>query len=592
MTVANDELIIGKLTPNKGVLLNRSSLILALQVLMAFFFLCSPFFGIPGWTLNLATLVLLSAISLLGLNLIYGLTGMLSLGHAAFTIWPVYIAAICAKFGVPMLVAVALGLVIGALLAALVGRVFVKLPGMYFDVGTLGFTFVSEGLARAFPGISGGASGMVLTLPWTLEPTEWYGISIVCAVLSLLAYRTATTKSRYRALVAVKSDELSAEVLGIHVARVKLRVFVAGSLFAGVSGILVGFYVGIVVPESGGVTASLSALATVIIGGAGTAVGPIVGNSLVQWLFSVAGTAARFEQLLYGAVFLAIVLFMPQGIVGTIRRWRSASPVRPETERAASGSEALPILRRVSGDRAEPGTCLVVHDVSKFYGGLRAVEGMSLELKSGEIVALLGPNGAGKSTFFNLINGVVKPDTGSVMIRGMDVAQRELHEFAHTMGRSFQTPRLCPEMTVSQNLLVRVDALFPELSEGEKISVASDQLRMFALDRHAETRVDQLGVGLHKLVDVARAAVGLPELILLDEPAVGLSREELVRLREMLLRLREHGTAVLLVEHNFDFVRELADRVVVMNEGRLIGAGGVEDVYRDETVRAAYFGGL
>jgi len=571
----------------------RLSLNAVLGIGACVLFLGSPFVGIPGWTLNLATLVLFGAISLLGLNLIYGLAGMLSLGHAAFAIWPIYVAAVSAKYGVPLPIAVLIGLMCGAVLATLLGRVFVRLPGMYFAIGTLGFSFVSEGLARAFPGLSGGASGMVLTLPVALGPDVWYGISIAALCLAIAVYVKVTSGARYRTLVAVKSDELSAQVLGIRVASVKLRVFVIGSMFAGVSGILMGFYVGIVVPESGGVTASLSALATVIIGGAGTVLGPVVGNTLIQWLFAVAGSAARFEQLLYGAVFLGIVLFMPKGIVGSAVRGFGRGPkTRADTgaDRAALAAVAVP--KRITAQRAAPGVCLKVENISKSYGGLKAVDGMSLEMNSGEIVALLGPNGAGKSTFFNLINGVVKPDTGAVVIRGRDVAGLEIHEFAHTMGRSFQTPRLCGEMTVEENLLVRVDALFPDMLEVEKDAIARDQLRMFGLERHAGTLVSSLGVGLHKLIDVARAAVGLPELILLDEPAVGLTQEELRRLREMLVRLQQHGTAVVLVEHNFGFVREIADRVVVMDQGKLIASGSVEDVYRDENVKAAYFGAL
>ncbi|HSV83198.1 MAG TPA: ATP-binding cassette domain-containing protein [Ramlibacter sp.] len=570
----------------------RLSLNAVLGIAACLLFLVSPLVGIPGWTLNLATLVLLGAISLLGLNLIYGLAGMLSLGHAAFSIWPIYVAAVSAKYGVPLPIAVLIGLTCGAILATLLGRVFVRLPGMYFAIGTLGFSFVSEGLARAFPGLSGGASGMVLTLPVALDPNVWYGISIAALSLAIAVYVKVTSGARNRTLVAVKSDELSAQVLGIRVASVKLRVFVIGSMFAGVSGILMGFYVGIVVPESGGVTASLSALATVIIGGAGTVLGPVVGNTLIQWLFAVAGSAARFEQLLYGAVFLGIVLFMPRGIVGSVVRSLGRGG-KASTDKGEHGATlAGPVPKRITAQRAAPGVCLKVEDISKSYGGLKAVDRMSLEINSGEIVALLGPNGAGKSTFFNLINGVVKPDTGAVLIRGRDVARLEIHEFAHTMGRSFQTPRLCGEMTVEENLLVRVDALFPDMLEAEKDSVARDQLRMFGLEGNAGTLVSSLGVGLHKLIDVARAAVGLPELILLDEPAVGLTTEELRRLRDMLVRLQQHGTAVVLVEHNFGFVREIADRVVVMDQGKLIASGSVEDVYRDESVKAAYFGAL
>ncbi|NYT67594.1 ATP-binding cassette domain-containing protein [Pusillimonas noertemannii] len=561
----------------------------------AIVFALSPYFGIPAWTLTLATLVSFTAISLVGLNLIYGLTGMLSLGHAAFFAWPVYLGAILYALGLPWLISIPLALVIAIALAGLLGLIFIRLPGMYFAIGSLGFAFVTEGLARAFPSLTGGASGLVLVSAIRLEPEYWYALSLIALAVSLLIYRRLTVGGSYRTLKLIRYDELSSEVLGINVARVKLRIFIIGSAYAAVSGVFMAFFVGIIVPESGGVNMSLEYLSMTVIGGAGFLFGPVLGAVLVQWLFAIAGAADEYELLIYGLAFFLVVLYAPQGLSGLIASWWRKA-VRSRT---ASGPVHLTLnadiddeVRPSPATRPPGTTCLEVSNISKRFGGLVAVSDVSLTVCHGQIVALLGPNGAGKSTLFNLISGIERPDTGKVSLQGHDLSNTPIFKRATKAGRSFQTPRLVPEMTVLQNVAMRLDNLSGSQHEAEINNTAYRQLIKYGLEKYANEPVHKVSIGSHKLIDVARASIGSPPLLLLDEPAVGLTEDEVSHLATMLNKLRSTGAAILLVEHNFEFVKSVADSVVVLDGGNVIAAGSVEDVMRSSKVQEAYFGAL
>jgi ABC-type branched-subunit amino acid transport system ATPase component/ABC-type branched-subunit amino acid transport system permease subunit len=564
--------------------------------LAALAFALSPFFGIPAWTLTLATVVALTAVSLIGLNLIYGLTGMLSLGQAAFAAWPVYLAGILHANGVPWTLAIPAAVIATVVLALLIGSVFIRLPGIYFAIGTLGFAFVTEGLARAFPGITGGASGLVLVLPFKPSPMQWYLIALAALAIGLAIYRRLTMGASYRVLRIIRHDELSAEVLGVNVARTKLRIFMIGATYSAVSGVLLSFFIGIIVPENGGVNMSLEYLATTIIGGAGSLLGPIVGAFAVQWLFAVAGAAERYELLLYGLAFFLIVLYAPQGIAGLAARRLSGFFSRAQSAGERPGGahgDAHPAEATAAALVGKPGElCLAVNNVSKRFGGLVAVDQVTLTVNHGQIVALLGPNGAGKSTLFNVINGIERPDSGSVVVQGKDMLGTPIHRLAVKTGRSFQTPRLVPEMTVLHNVATRLDNVSGAGSETERIASSYRQLVKYGLEMYADEPVHKVGIGSHKLIDVARSSVGAPPLLLLDEPAVGLTEEEVRHLAAMLKRLKDAGTAILLVEHNFEFVKTVADAVVVLDGGKVIATGSVADVMNNQRVQEAYFGAL
>ena len=554
-----------------------------LYALLAALVIALPYLGLlPAWTPALATVTAFMALSLIGLNLIFGVTGMLALGQAAFAALPGYAAGILQQSaGVPGLLAILLGVVIAVIIARLIAEIFVRLPGIYLAIGTLGFAFVVEGVARAFPSITGGASGLVLEFPVAMTRNSWYALSIITLILGVASFAWLVNGRFLRTLRLVRYDELAAQVLGVNVARLKANVFTIGSAYSAVGGVLLAYYVGVLSPESGGVNASLESLAMVIIGGAGALLGPVVGAAGVQWLFAVAGGAAHYELLVYGLGFFLVVLFAPAGLMGLFKqgliKLRVVATATPTPEVATAG-QAQP--------RRE-GVCLKVEGVAKHFGGLRAVDDVSFEVRFGQIVALIGPNGAGKSTLFNCVSGIEPLTSGRVILEGADVGGAPIHHRAGEIGRSFQVPRLVPDMTALENVVARLDHLPLSRRQG-----ARAQLAAFGLDAFADRVVREIGLGFYKLIELARASAGDPPLLLLDEPAVGLTSEEVTRLAVALQRLRAGGAAILVVEHNIDFVATIADEVLVIESGKLIARGKPADVIADPKVQEAYFGAL
>ncbi|OGA05966.1 MAG: hypothetical protein A3I00_09610 [Betaproteobacteria bacterium RIFCSPLOWO2_02_FULL_64_12] len=554
----------------------------------------SPFFGIPGWTVAVATISALTAVALIGLDMIFGVAGMLAFGQAAFVALPGYTAGMLEKFGAPVWIAIAAGVAGTVLLARLVAEFFVRLPGVYFALGTLGFAFVVEGLARAFPDWSGGASGLVFESGRNIGVEVWYAAAALLLAAGIAFHVWLLRGGLARTLSTVRHDELAAAVIGIDVARAKARIFTIGGAYCAMAGICIAYYVGVVVPESAGVNRSLEYVGTVLLGGLGTAYGPAVGTVLLQWLFVVAGYGKRYELLIYGVAFLGAVLYARNGIVGLLAQpWRSLRLALQPAEKTPH----QPLLAGVGAriDTAPPGLtgeCLRVSGISKYFGGVLALKDVSFSVDYGEIFTIVGPNGAGKTTLFNIISGIEPASEGAVAVDGRDLSHVPIHAHAPIIGRSFQVARLVPELTALENVLSRLDQIAPELSESEKRSTAWAQLAAFELDALADRPAHTLSVGQHKLIDLARAAVGEPRLVLLDEPAVGLARGELDHLRALLLQLRSHGRAVIVVEHNIDFVASVADRGVVLDGGIMIARGPVADILADPNVREAYFGVL
>ena len=548
---------------------------------------------IPGWTVGLATVVYFNALSAIGLNLIFGVTGLLALGQAAFMVVPAYCVGILDNFGVPFVVSVAASLAVTLVLAKYTGRVFVRLPGIYLAVGTLGFGYFVEGVARAFPSFSGGASGLIFERGRAIGDHYWYAIALVALIAGLLVYLRLVRGAFWRRLRTIHHDELAAAVLGIHVGKSKEQVFLIGSAFAAVAGLLKAYYVGLAVPEDGGVDRSLEQLVMVMVGGPGYFLGPILGTAAMQWLFVITGYAKSYVLLLYGAVFLGAVLYLKDGIAGWVAKgWLELERRLDGPKRATS--PVAPVARILVERSKLPrsGKCLEVSDISKRFKGVLALDRVGFSVDFGEIFTIVGPNGAGKSTLFNIISGIEPPSGGTVRVAGNDIRAFSISERAGFIGRSFQIARLVPDLTVVENVSVRLDQIAADLTEAQRLAGAHEQIASFGLADFADTVVSKLSAGQHKLVDLTRAAVGNPELVLLDEPAVGLAADELDHLKSLLLKLQARGSAVVIVEHNIEFVAEVAKRGIVLDGGRPIAFGLTAEILKDEKVREAYFGAL
>lgn len=560
--------------------------------------IASPYLGIADWTPGLATVSAFVAVSLMGLNLVFGYCGMLVLGQAAFAAIAAYVCFMIFNAGAPILAGAVVGLGLAVVAARLLATVFIRLPGIYLAIGTLGLAYVVEGVTRALPGVTGGASGLVLRAQLQLGDNGWYAIAIALLLIAVVSMRLLLKGSTARSLQLLRRDELATEVAGIDVTRLKVKMFTIGATYTAVGGIALSQYVTVVSPEMGGASMSLEYLAMVIIGGAGSLLGPIVGSVIVHWLFAASGAAQKYELLVFGASFFLVVLFAPRGVVGLVEglfariaAWRAVSLSTAEAPVAVAASQmSVAGAGRRLDLPSEIEASLVIEAVTKNFGGLTAVKSISLDVYPGEIVALLGPNGAGKSTLLNVLSGIETMDSGAISLRGRVISALPIHERSKMMGRSFQVPRLIGDMSVLQNVLVRVDQIFPEKSETERLDIAIAQLKSLGLDQYAHARAQEITIGLHKLIDIARASVGNLPVMLLDEPGVGLSGQELDRLRAIITKLRDGGTAVVVVDHNIQFILSLADRILVMEGGAQIALGSADQVMADKHVQRAYLG--
>jgi ABC-type branched-subunit amino acid transport system ATPase component/ABC-type branched-subunit amino acid transport system permease subunit len=535
--------------------------------------IASPWLGLPRLDAGLVTTACLFAIAAAGLNLMFGYAGMLSLGNGLFLGVGAYTVALTfQRLGWPAAVGVVAGVAATAAVAAPLGVLLVRLSGHYFAVATLGLAAAFAALLLVAPSVTGGASGLTTARRLDLGPVtvasdlQWYVLAVVVTAAMFVLFDRMVAGRRGRILRLVRHDELAAAVLGVPVARVKLLAFVAGASFAGVAGALLFLWQGLVVPDGIGVVPSVQLAALVVVGGLGYRLGPLVGALAILWLQALLNGLGNYELVVYGAVFLAVVFFLRPGIEGAVLELWSRLP----RQAGATSAEAAPAAGAVHGRTLE------VRGAARSFGGVVAVRDASLTVPAGAIVALVGPNGAGKTTLLNLVSGVERLQAGAVLLDDEDVGRLSAAERTRRgIVRTFQVPRLVDELSVVENVALGPEAAQPGLLrrrrslEGAALARAHAALADLALSDLAGRPAGGLGTGERKSVELARALCTDASVLLLDEPAVGLSLAEVDGLRGRLGELRRLGLAILVVDHNADFIESLADEVYVMADGRV-----------------------
>lgn len=555
--------------------------------------------------------VIILGIAATGLNLMFGYTGMLSLGHGAYLGIGAYSLGLAvSEWNWAPEVALPLAVVAGAVSSAIVGLLFVRLSGFYFSVATLGLAVALEGLVRAYPAVTGGASGLTIGRRLDLgvavieTDTEWYVFAgAVAAVIVGLVWWTVSGRTG-RLLRLVHSDPLAAAVYGVDVLRTRLVVFVVSGTVTSFAGALLFLWRGVFVPESGGLIQSVELVGLTVVGGAGYVVGGLVGSFSLKWIQALVSDLGDFEQLTYGITFLLVVFYLRSGVAGAIDdlfSWavkRRTAPI--EEPRAATAVPVSALTGRIGArDRmpANPGAWddwsgasgLLVDHTTRRFGGVVAVDEATLVAPVSAITALIGANGAGKSTLLNLISGIEAPDGGRILLDGADLSAVTPAERARRgIVRTFQVPRLVDQLTVAENVALNRDAMaasaFSKTGSRESIHEARAALDAAGLGALAERRAHALGTGERKFVELVRALMVDPSVLLMDEPAVGLSTAEIARLRDWLLQLRESGTAVVLVDHNLDFVGDVADFVYEMVNGVIVSGIAAHQYGRQDPV--------
>jgi branched-chain amino acid transport system permease protein len=456
--------------------------------------------------------------------------------------------------------------------------------------GTMGFRGVPSPMLRNLA---------IFGLP--VDAVQYFRVLLVVTAVLMLLLRNITQSRIGRAFYAIHFSEIAAGSIGISRGQTRRQAYALSGALAGLAGAFYGHLVGYLGPESFALPRSIEVLVVAIVGGLGSIPGQILSSVVFTFLPEKLQVFSEYQYIVYGIILTFTLILLPKGIAGLL-----LAPPRFIRDRAiarAAAQNGPQDPGDCDGAAREPGS-LRVEGVTVKFGGLTAVDNVSLDLKPGQITALIGPNGSGKSTLVNAISGVYRPTSGRIIFRGTDLTGWYDHQVArHGVVRTFQDPRLVPHFTVRENLLLGAHRLLKYSGlaaafglrsavdeEAKFLAGANSVLKLTDLHAVADRTIDTLPYGYCRLAEVGRALIARPRAILLDEPAAGLSEIEMERLAKVIRDMKAMGLIILLIEHHMDFVAELVDDVVVLDSGRVIYRGDVAGMRRDPQVIAAYLG--
>ncbi len=525
--------------------------------------------------------------------------------------------------------------VVAASFGVLFGAPTLRLKGDYLAIVTLGFGEIVPIVARNTPYLTNGAQGLNGALPPYLPGYGSFGVAstpfyyVGLALIIFLIFVSVRLKdSRIgRAWLAIREDEIAAEAMGVNRTKLKLLAFAVGAGFAGMTGT---FYVAklqTATPEMFTFPVSVMLLVMIVLGGMGSVAGVVVGTLLLQllqswflqdmteWIHALgrvtgAGFLERVDlvqsiELIFGVILVIMMLYRRQGLIPERRAVTALSHAQQTAVPTRSGiSSELKPLHRKEIDPTKP--LLEIKGLAKAFGGIQAVKSLDLTMMPGSIVAVIGPNGSGKTTFFNLVTGLTEPDSGTVLLAGEDVTGLKPHLIVERgIARTFQNLRLFANMTLMENVLVGTHTRTTTGAIGAVLRLPGVRREEAAARGRA---LEILGIFGNRLMprllhlartlsyanrrrlEIARALVTEPVLLLLDEPTAGMNPTETLELTDQIRGLRQRGVSVLMIEHKLNVVNEIADKVIVLDHGEKIAEGLPAEIHRNEEVLRAYLG--
>jgi branched-chain amino acid transport system ATP-binding protein/branched-chain amino acid transport system permease protein len=565
-------------------------------------------------------LVAIYAIVIMGWNLLFGLSGQFSLGHAAFFGTSAYTSALLASnHGVPVFVSILAGTVLAVCVAAVAAVPLLRFRGLYLALVTLALAVVAQSLAVGWKSLTGGTSGLIDVPAWDVGPIESRSAGSSFVFLWILAgvafvVARAVWRSPFgKSVIAQREDETLAKALGLSVPVLRIKTFLISVTYAGVAGGLLAHYQNFIDPTQVGMILSFDIVVAGIVGGGLVPIGGVVGGFVHVVIPAVLGAYAEWRPLIFGLLLLVVMMALQGGVAGAahdlaraaVQRVRlrrglarhggaARAPARPDAARADKAAAAAA--------RPDVGAVLRAVDVSRFFGGVRAVSSVSLEVRGDEVLAIIGPNGAGKTTLFNLMSGLIRPDSGRIEVMGVDTTGMTPWQISRRgLARTFQTPHVVPTLPVLDNIALgaygqrRVRAIDGVVGRQrvarEARATAEWWAEVVGVADVLDVPARELPLVQQRFVEIARALCASPAIVLLDEPGAGLADAELERLGRLLRRLRvEEDVAVVVIDHRMSLVLDVADRVIVLDQGRQIASGTGDEIVANEQVLRVYLG--
>ncbi|WP_431275235.1 ABC transporter permease subunit [Variovorax ureilyticus] len=580
-----------------GRFMKRTPLaILAAGVALAFV----PHLGLPAFYDSLLYLALHWVVLATSWNILSGYSGYFSFGHGAFFGTGIYTSAnLMARYDWPFLWTLPVAALAAALIGVALGAIVFRVKGVrgeLFALLTLAVTLVIGTIVVNTP-LDGGSgvplSGVPVPKIGPTQSSTFYLLALAAAVVTLLIAWGIQVSKFGAGLFAIHDDEDAAEVMGVPTYRYKLYALAISCALAGVAGGIHALFLSYVTAgEVFTIAVPLTVVLMSVLGGTRHWAGPAIGAVAITGLlysFTAADHAVAGKALI-GVILIAAILFMPEGILERFRRHRRPAPsTTPVATPSAIQPPEVPTRAAPVASQGEP--LLRVRGLAKSFKGVRALAGVDVDVRQGEILGLLGPNGSGKSTFINVVSGHYTPSGGTIAFEGRSLDGLPAHCIAGSgIARTYQIPRPFAHLSVLQN--VAIATMFggaigdPDTARRQ----AMTWLEFTGLQDKADARPDDLNLHQRKFLELARALASRPRLVLLDEVLCGLTPSEIDDAVALIRRIRDQGSTIVFVEHVMRAVMALTDRIVVFNHGELLAEGPAAEVMRRPDVMTAYLG--
>jgi ABC-type branched-subunit amino acid transport system ATPase component/ABC-type branched-subunit amino acid transport system permease subunit len=556
--------------------------------------------------LGLLTEVLVFGLFALAYDVLLGHAGVLSLGHSAFLGVAAYVTGILlARYRLPIELSIVAGAIGGLLTSVILGLLVLRKRGVYLAMLTLALSQVFYYVVLMWTPVTGGTDGLGnLPILYLSEPLGWrlskrpvtrYYVVVGAIFLAVLAIRHLLHSPLGRVMRAVKANETRAAACGFDTRRVRLAAFAISGLFSGLAGALLTVVLEFVPIENIHWQMSGSVLIMTLFGGTGTLLGPFVGAGVFIWMRDFLSKHLEYWEVFVGGAFVLIVLFLPDGIAGTLARLVARR--RPAPADPAEGGPPEPERLAKAGARrgAADGRLLESRGLSKTFGGLTAVNRVDFQVRAGELRSVIGPNGAGKTTFFNLLTGVLPPSSGRILFKGRDITGLPAHAVSRLgIARSYQVTNIFGDLTVFENVRIAAQSRVTHYRFwGDADSLAAVNARAEEILRHLglapkrHARASELSHGEQRYLEIGIALATDPDFLLLDEPTAGMSPDETQRTAAFVRRLAGHVTIVV-VEHDMEVVMGISDRITVLNYGEILAEGSPAEIRENADVRRVY----